>query len=200
MSDRTLVPTQSAFLELKEERAGMREGYRFLDEKRLILAAAILAELEAYEHASRQLQADFLSAVDALRAAVARHGVEGLAVYPAARLEDPGWQLAPRSVLGVALQDLTDPSVVIADVPASLATSPEGEACRRAFLALIPHAAELAARAANLDRLRADYARTARRARALEDVLLPELDETLRGIASALEELEREEVIRARRR
>ena len=35
----TSLPTQSAFLELKEERVGMQEGYRFLDEKRLILAA-----------------------------------------------------------------------------------------------------------------------------------------------------------------
>jgi V/A-type H+-transporting ATPase subunit D len=50
----------------------------------------------------------------------------------------------------------------------------------------------------NLQRLRADYARTERRARALEDVLLPEIDETLRGVESALDELEREEVVRAR--
>jgi V/A-type H+/Na+-transporting ATPase subunit D len=63
---------------------------------------------------------------------------------------------------------------------------------------LIPRAARLAAMVGNLQRLRADYARTARRARALEDVLLPEIDETLRAVESALEELEREEVVRAR--
>jgi V/A-type H+-transporting ATPase subunit D len=45
MTERAIVPTRSAFLELKEERSGMREGYRSLDEKRLILAAEILAEL-----------------------------------------------------------------------------------------------------------------------------------------------------------
>ena len=37
------------------------------------------------------------------------------------------------------------------------------------------------------------------RARALEDVLLPELDENLSAVAGALEELEREEAVRARR-
>jgi V/A-type H+-transporting ATPase subunit D len=38
MTERAIVPTRSAFLKLKDERSGMREGYRFLDEKRLILA------------------------------------------------------------------------------------------------------------------------------------------------------------------
>jgi vacuolar-type H+-ATPase subunit D/Vma8 len=51
MPDRELIPTQSAFLELTAERAGMREGYRFLDEKRLILASEILANLDAYDAA-----------------------------------------------------------------------------------------------------------------------------------------------------
>ena len=52
---------------------------------------------------------------------------------------------------------------------------------------------------ANLERLRAEYARTARRARAMEDVLLPEIDGTLSAIDTALEELEREEAVRVRR-
>jgi virulence factor Mce-like protein len=52
---------------------------------------------------------------------------------------------------------------------------------------------------ANLERLRAEYARTARRARAMEDVLLPEIDNTLSAIDTALEELEREEAVRVRR-
>ena len=46
--------------------------------------------------------------------------------------------------------------------------------------------------------LRLEYRRTARRTRALEDVLLPEIDETLRVIAASLEESEREEAIRVR--
>ncbi len=35
MSD--ITPTRSAVLELHEERRALREGYRFLDEKRLLL-------------------------------------------------------------------------------------------------------------------------------------------------------------------
>ncbi len=103
-------------------------------------------------------------------------------------------------MLGVTLQDLIeDADIAEQPAPPTLAESPEAELCRAAFARLIPRATRLAAMVANLQRLGSEYARTARRARALEDVLLPEIDETLRSIESALEELDREEVIRARR-
>jgi V/A-type H+-transporting ATPase subunit D len=199
MSGPELVPTRSAFLELKEERAGMREGYRFLDEKRLILAAEILAELARYGSERESFERDFREAGAALGEAVARHGVEGLSLYPpdppiAGRL-----QLVPRSVLGVIVHDL-DCRLAEPGPPADTAlASPEAARCREAFRALIPRAARLAVMEGNLERLRADYARTSRRARALEDVLLPEIEDKLRTVDAALEELEREESVRARR-
>jgi V/A-type H+-transporting ATPase subunit D len=209
MSQRTIIPTQSALLELKDERAGMREGYRFLDEKRLILAAEILAELGRYEREMAVFRAAYHEAATALQGAVVRHGLEGLGVYPAARCRGTSWSLEPRRVLGVMLYDLTEAQQTASPdsepawreddpTPWSLARSPEAERCREAFQALLPGAARLAAMVANLQRLRLDYARTARRARALEDVLLPEIDATLDVVESALEELEREEVVRAR--
>jgi V/A-type H+-transporting ATPase subunit D len=76
--------------------------------------------------------------------------------------------------------------------------SPEAEHCRTAFRELVPRAAHLAALVGNLERLRLEYTRTARRARAMEDVLLPEIDDTLKVIETALEELDREEAIRVR--
>ncbi len=199
MTERDFTPTQSLLLELKEERTGMREGYGFLDEKRLILAAEILKELAAYQTELGAFDADYAEAAAALREAVARHGVETLSIYPAAAPIDGAMELAPRSVLGVTVYDL---SCRMADQEAPADTplaSPEARRCREVFRSLVPRAAHLAALAGNLERLRQDYARTARRARALEDVLLPEIDETLGAIESALEELEREEAVRARR-
>jgi V/A-type H+/Na+-transporting ATPase subunit D len=199
MADLDVTPTQSAFLALKDERQGMQEGYHFLDEKRFILAAACLTELARYEAALTAFNLDYQAAVSALREAVARHGVEGLGLYPAAAPIDGALQLQPRPVLGVTLYDLNcalDPPEPPAETPLA---SPEAGHCRALFRDLVPRAAALAAAAANLERLRADYARTARRARALEDVLLPEIDDTLRRLEGALEDLEREESVRARR-
>ena len=59
---------------------------------------------------------------------------------------------------------------------------------------------ELAAVSTNLARLHAEYRRTVRRVRALQDVLLPELDASIGDIDTRLEDLEREDAVASRRR
>ncbi|MCG6940239.1 MAG: V-type ATP synthase subunit D [Thiohalocapsa sp.] len=202
MTDRELVPTQSAFLELTAERAGMHEGYRFLDEKRLILAGEILANLRDYDATMARWREAEAAARAALRAAVGRHGLEELSIYPAAAAAC-GLETVGRSVLGVRVEDLPPLAEVEAEVDDGVATqasqSPEADACRAVFASMLPIAARLAVLTGNLERLRVEYLRTARRARALEDVLLPEMDARIRFIDNALEELEREEAVRVRR-
>lgn len=198
MTERDFTPTMSLFLELKEERQGMQEGYRFLDEKRLILAAEILQELSRYESESAAFNADYATAAAALSEAVGRHGVEGLSVYPPSPPMEAEMDLRSRSVLGVTVHELQCQIAAQTTTSDTAMFSPEAVRCTDAFRALIPRAAQLAVLAGNLERLREDYARTARRARAMEDVLLPEIDEALSAIDGALEELEREEAVRAR--
>lgn len=198
MSQREIIPTHSAFLELKEERVGLQEGYRFLDEKRLILASELLSTLERYDNAMRDFRDAYARALTALVAAVARHGLEGLAVYPPAALTG-SLERDTRSVLGVPVlrSQWRGESTRLPD--RQWLEGPEGETCRESFEELLPRLAALATLAGNLERLRDEYTRTARRARALEDVLLPEIDEALRVIDTALEEQDREEAIRVRR-
>lgn len=196
---REITPTQSAYLELKEEKEGMQEGYRFLDEKRLILAAEILEQLSCYEEALASFRALYSDAVAVLRMAVSRHGLEGLSCLPAAPDIAGRLRLSSGSVLGVPVQGVECEIEGFEVLPEPIEPSPEAARCRALFRGLIPSAAQLAATIGNLERLRQDYVRTARRARALEDVLLPEIDDTLRAIDAALEELEREEAIRVRR-
>jgi V/A-type H+-transporting ATPase subunit D len=202
MTDRELVPTQSAYLELKAERAGMHEGYRFLDEKRLILAGEILSNLRDYDAAMARWREAETGAREALRAAVGRHGLDELGVYPPAAA-DCGLATKSRSVLGVRIEAPVESGVGDADGAGRggevAIRSPEAETCRAAFAALMPVAARLAVLTGNLERLRVEYLRTSRRARALEDVLLPEIDERLGVIDNALEEQEREEAVRVRR-
>jgi len=53
----------------------------------------------------------------------------------------------------------------------------------------------VAAVSGNLERLSLEYRRSVRRARALQDVMLPELDHTIADIDGRLEEAEREDAI-----
>jgi V/A-type H+-transporting ATPase subunit D len=79
--------------------------------------------------------------------------------------------------------------------PTAVDRSPEADACRGAFAALAALAAEVAASSANLERLDVEYRRAVRRARALQDVLLPELDRTIAELDTRLAELEQEDAI-----
>jgi V/A-type H+-transporting ATPase subunit D len=93
----------------------------------------------------------------------------------------------------VALQAAELAEAVLPPLPPATAPSPEAQACRRAFAALLPQLAEMAALSGDLARLQAEYRRTVRRVRALQDVLLPEVERTLAEVETALEELEQDE-------
>jgi V/A-type H+/Na+-transporting ATPase subunit D len=192
MSDAT--PTRSSVLEQKDERKAMHEGYVFLDEKCLLLAGEMLRELTHYTALQRAFLAAWEPALASLQAAVARHGLEGLETYSPADLSDARVARTPRTLMGVRLQDAGFLSAAAAVTPA-IDRSPEAEVCRRTFRDLLGPAAELAAVAGNLERLQQEYQRAVRRARALQDVLLPELDRNIGEIETRLEELEQEDAI-----
>jgi V/A-type H+/Na+-transporting ATPase subunit D len=193
----SVTPTRSALLELQEERRVMQEGYQFLDEKRLLLAAEMLAELPLYGRLREDLGRRWAEATAALTAAVARHGLQGLWCYPPADLSRSQLRTERRSLLGVVLQEAvleTDATVRSQAVH----PSPEAETCRAVFLEVLSQAAAVAALASNLERLREEYRQTERRARALENVLLPEIEGEVRDMDERLEEFDREDAVRSR--
>ncbi len=192
-------PTRSAVIEMKDERRAMHEGYVFLDEKCLLLAGEILRELAQYGRLQREFIGLHEAAMAALQAAVARHGLEGLQVQPPADLSQAQLTRRTRSLMGVPLQ-AAEALAAAAPAPPAVNPSPEAQACRRAFAALLAAAAPLAALAGNLERLSFEYRRSVRRARALQDVMLPELARSIYDIENRLEELEQEDAIWIRQR
>jgi len=192
MSEAT--PTRSVVLEMRDERRAMHDGYVFLDEKCLLLAGEMLRQLERYDVLQRAFATAFAAAIDRLQDAIARHGLHGLEVYPGIDPAQGTLARTTRVLMGVSLQE----AELARDLSASaraLDASPEAEACRRAFTALSSAAAPLAANSGNLARLSLEYKRSVRRARALQDVLLPELDRDVRNLETRLEELEQEDAI-----
>jgi V/A-type H+-transporting ATPase subunit D len=189
-----LTPTRSVALELRDEQRAMREGHVFLDEKCLLLAAEIVAELGRYSVLARALRRASDEATRALVTAVARHGLEGLQVYPATDLGEARLEQQQRSLMGVRIVAAAFVAPA-ASRPTAIDPSPEAEQCRLACLALVDRAAALAAVTGNLERLSLEYRRSLRRARALADVLLPEITRVADELETRLEELEQEDVI-----
>jgi len=83
-------------------------------------------------------------------------------------------------------------------IATALNASPEANETAELFSRLVEKAVVLAASNANLVRLYEEYRQTSRRARALEDVLLPEIKQTLAHIDASLEEMDTEEIVRVR--
>jgi len=201
MTGQDHAPTHAAILALKEERTVVSEAYDFLDEKRLLLAAELLRQLQRYERLRVELTALTATAADQLRRAVKRHGLQGISVYPSQRLDDFRLETSERNFMGVTLagnrfeMPASEPGrMVVACNP-----SREAEACRLAFEQILLQSVTLAEVSGNLYRLLLEYRLTERRTRALENVILPELEHALATMTTQLEEMDLEDVIRAHR-
>ena len=192
---REVTPTRSTAIELADERKLMRQGYEFLDEKRMLLAAEMLRQLKLYQERSDELVAATKRAAQSLAAAVERHGFDHLQLYPSPA--PPVITDTERTLfLGLVMLSAGEPPKPEAPVTAAIDPSPEVKACRAAFETLLWASADLAARTGNLNRIAREYRRTERRARALEKVLLPEVEEAIKMIDEQLDMMEREEAIR----
>jgi len=196
MNDAT--PTRSVLRELKQERQAMQEGRVFLDEKCLLLAGEMLRELARYDALRRALLVSHEAAAAVLRAAVARHGLEGVQVYPVADLQRAQLNVREHALMGVRLQEAHLEHLPTPPVE-PMNRSPEATACCSAFVDVIARGVELAAVSGNLERLLFEYRHAARRARALQDVLLPEVERAARAVDARLEELEQEDALQMRR-
>ena len=189
--------TRSAVIALRDERRAMREGCAFLDEKCLLLAAEMVATLRRIAAIDAQAAPLRRRAAEALMGALARHGLNGLQCQPALDVRARSLAMVRRPLLGVALVDAGLEGDV-ADAEPAANPSPEARECAHAHAALARALVPRAALTANLARLHSEYRRTARRVRALEDVLLPELEREMQEMESTLEENEQYEALWSR--
>lgn len=195
MADRELPTTRIALLELADERRTTREGYDLLDEKRMLLAARMLKLIEAVEARRAVHAASRRRALDALRQVLERHGLQELETLPVPEVEFRS-VLSTERVLGVELVTAIEETTSATGA----AHSPEVAACADAWRTIHRESVELAALECSLWRLSDEYARTERRASAIEQVLLPELERGIATIESGLEAIEQEDAVRMHRR
>ena len=195
---RTQTASRSAFLDLQDEQRLVNDGYEFLDEKRILLAAELLRQREAWREARTVFMDRWDRAAKLLPLAVADQGLEGLQVHPCYSLDEAGFEVSGRPYVG---QVMLEASLNIGDTELArdpIRPSDEVRQLASAFRSLLEAAAPLAAITANLHRLMREYRRTERRVRALENVVLPEIRQDLAAMEEHLDLNEQEEVIRVR--
>lgn len=195
---RELSPTRSAAVAMRDEYRLIREGYQFLDEKSVQLAAEIMRQLTLHHTLEGRYRKLHATSQEAVGKALGRHGLDGLSVFPALDISASRVQTQQRRFLGVRLQEasLASPSATTTVPPVN--PSPEARSCATLFHSLAGVAVELAAVSGNLQRLVREYRETERRARALENVLIPEITSALKEIEEHLETAEQEEAVLVR--
>ena len=191
--------SRAELLELRREHEVVEEGHRLLDERRVLLARELLARLKAFDKrfdafADREKQAHA-----ALIEATERMGLEQLEVYPPLDISALETVRETAKFIGirfdgVRLGELPEPKRERAPV----FETEQAEAAASKYAGLLEEALGLATDIAQLLKLEAEYRRTQRRVRALEKILLPELEAEQKVLENALEELEIEEAVRVR--
>jgi V/A-type H+-transporting ATPase subunit D len=195
---RAPTASRSALLEIKDELRLVRDGYEFLDEKRILLAAEMLRQRDEYRRRQRVFTDQLRVAADALVEAAADQGLQGVEVAPPAELPGAGIELKSQAYVGQLLLEASFSSGEPMHSLEPIRPTPQIHACRDAFAELIDVAAKLAASGTNLARLAHEYRRTERRVRALENIVLPEIHRDIDIMEEHLELVDQEEVIRVR--
>jgi V/A-type H+-transporting ATPase subunit D len=129
---------------------------------------------------------------------MAVHGFEDLTAEPPCSFDSAVLHRERRSFLGIDLLEANLEAPPGVPRAAPVLATPELARCAEAFRRLVVQAAESAACGGNLRRLAQEYRRTERRARALENILLPEIDGALHFIEEQLDAVDQEEAVRVR--
>jgi V/A-type H+-transporting ATPase subunit D len=199
MSDeRQPVATRIAQLELKDEQRLVKEGYELLDEKRIRLVAEIRAQLVRLRRWQAEVRKAQEAARAALIAALSRHGLDELSVYPALSAGEDELEFARTRLFGLELLEVQWHAGTVPREQRAVNPSPEARVCARDYRALLEPLVMSAVCSLNLRRLMREFVRTERRARAIENVLLPEMERNLKFIGEQLEILDQEEIARVR--
>ena len=189
-----VFPTKGNLIAAKRSLALSLMGYELLDKKRSVLIMEMMRLMDhartiqskvddAFQNAYKVLQQSDMAAATFMNIA---------AVVPV----DDGVHLRSRSVMGVEL-----PIVHVDDKPPRLsygflATNAKLDEAYIAFMDLKKQIVELADVENNVYRLAAAIKTTKIRANSLQNIVIPQLTETVKLISESLEEKEREEFSR----
>ncbi len=194
-----IAPTRSNLIRIKQELQFAREGYEILDRKREALTAELIQVAHEAEKLQRKVWAQLADAYAAMERAQLLMGQEGVEWAALAANKTVEVTAKFRGVMGVTIPvieargELPEMLYSLGDVSSSL---DETTSDFRQVLSEIP---ELSKLVTSVWRLARELRKTKRRVNALQYIFIPDYEETVAFIRSALEEREREEVFRLKK-
>lgn len=194
-----IAPTRSNLLRMRQALKLAREGYEILDKKREVLTTELMHQ--AHNAATQQARvwqklADAYYALTEARLSMGREHLEwtALAVNKSVEVE-----IKLRSIMGVVIPTVEahgEPPEMPYGLGDTTVALDEAVARFRQVLDEIPMLSEIMT---SVWRLARELQKTQRRVNALQYIFIPEYEEIVTFIESALEEREREEIFRLKR-
>ena len=188
------LPTKGNLMAAKRSRALAATGYELMDRKRNILIREMMALMDTAKEVQGQIDTVFAEAYASLQTANIRLGIcdriaEAVEV-------DNTLDIQYRSVMGVELPHIPDQSSPARPEYGFAATSSVLDDCYIKFHRVKDLVRRLAEVETSIYRLAVAIRKTQKRANALQNIVIPGFDQTIRFITDALEEKEREEFVR----
>ncbi|HUX77374.1 MAG TPA: V-type ATP synthase subunit D [Anaerolineae bacterium] len=199
MSPPRIAPTRSNLLRIREALKLAREGHEILDKKREVLTTELMHvahDATALEERVWELLDAAYRALEMARLSTGRERLEWAALSVNETVEV---EVRPHSVMGVVIPTV-EAHGAPPEMPYGLGNTTvaldEAAARFRRVLAEIP---ELSETMTTVWRLARELQKTQRRVNALQYIFIPQYEETIAFIESALEEREREATFRLKR-
>ena len=192
MAQYEVAPTKTNLMRIRRDLAFAREGWELLDQKRKILVVELMGLIDRAVEAQEQAEAKLREAFEALDQTMLRMGRREVNLIALGMNIGSEISFSEKRVMGVSLPRVKvrfdDRSPYFAAAESSIWVD---EAILR-FREVLRLLGTLAEARISLARLSREVAKTIRRVNALEKVFIPDHEETMRYIETALEESERE--------
>ena len=189
-----ILPTKGNLMAARRSRALAATGYELMDRKRNILIREMMALMDTAKDVQAQIDAVFAEAYAALQTA---HLKLGICDQIAEAVDvDRTLEIQYRSLMGVELPHIPDRSPPPRPEYGFASTSSALDDAYIKFHRVKELVRQLAEVETSIYRLAVSIRKTQKRANALQNIVIPNFDHTIRFITDALEEKEREEFVR----
>ena len=192
-------PTKSNLLELKDQLAIARSGHDLLEEKREVLVKELLNIVDDAESLRREMNQRLAHAYRALLAAISELGREQVRRATLACGAEAHIAVTERSVMGVPVPLMDRHIEEVTPQFGLVGTSFNLDEALRRFHDALEVILRLAETETAAWRLAVELKKTERRVKALENIFIPQYEETISYIEAILEEGERERIFQLKR-
>lgn len=199
MEKMDISPTKSNLDEVKDSLELAREGYELLDKKRTVLIQEMMERIDEAKKIQSEINEYFYEAYQALQEVDITQGIKTVEEIGTGIDFIDSLKIRTYSVMGVEIPEVEHVSEEITPRYSFFRTNLALDRAFKNFKRVISLITKLAEIETSVYRLATSIKKTQKRTNALDNLMIPRYEETVKFIQDTLEEKEREEFYRIKK-